>query len=164
MNSSRPSPPMSTCSKSPTSPQWSTHRSTTSSPSLLIAIVAVVIVIMLLLPIKVALIAAGTIPITIFIALGAFYALGIELNTVTLACLIVSLGMIVDNSVVIIDNYVEPDFRRHRPQDRGLPLGGGISQSHILGHMRHLHHLLPLPHHAHRHVPRLHERLPQPSR
>lgn len=74
---------------------------------LLIAIVAVVIVIMLLLPIKVALIAAGTIPITIFIALGAFYALGIELNTVTLACLIVSLGMIVDNSVVIIDNYVE---------------------------------------------------------
>ena len=31
----------------------------------------------------------------------------IELNTVTLACLIVSLGMIVDNSVVIIDDYVE---------------------------------------------------------
>ncbi len=74
---------------------------------LLIAIVAVVIVIMLLLPIKVALIAAATIPITIFISLGVFYALGIELNTVTLACLIVSLGMIVDNSVVIIDNYVE---------------------------------------------------------
>lgn len=56
---------------------------------------------------RVALIAAATIPITIFIALGIFYALGIELNTVTLACLIVSLGMIVDNSVVIIDNYVE---------------------------------------------------------
>lgn len=74
---------------------------------LLIAIVAVVIVIILLLPIKVALIAAGTIPVTIFISLGIFYALGIELNTVTLACLIVSLGMIVDNSVVIIDNYVE---------------------------------------------------------
>lgn len=74
---------------------------------LLIAIVAVVIVIMLLLPIKVALIAAATIPITIFISLGIFFALGVELNTVTLACLIVSLGMIVDNSVVIIDNYVE---------------------------------------------------------
>lgn len=74
---------------------------------LLIAIVAVVVVIMLLLPIQVALIAAATIPITIFISLGIFYALGIELNTVTLACLIVSLGMIVDNSVVIIDNYVE---------------------------------------------------------
>lgn len=74
---------------------------------LMIAIVAVVVVIMLLLPLKVALIAASTIPIAIFISLGLFYALGIELNTVTLACLILSLGMIVDNSVVIIDDYVE---------------------------------------------------------
>lgn len=74
---------------------------------LLIAIVAVVIVIMLLLPMRVALIAAATIPITIFISLGIFYSIGFELNTVTLACLIVSLGMVVDNSVVIIDNYVE---------------------------------------------------------
>ncbi len=74
---------------------------------LLIAIVAVVVVIMLLLPLRVALIAASTIPIAIFISLGLFYALDIELNTVTLACLILSLGMIVDNSVVIIDDYVE---------------------------------------------------------
>lgn len=74
---------------------------------LLIAIVAVVIVIMLLLPMRVAFIAAATIPITIFISLGIFYSIGFELNTVTLACLIVSLGMVVDNSVVIIDNYVE---------------------------------------------------------
>lgn len=74
---------------------------------LVIAIVAVVIVIMFLLPFKVALIAASTIPIAIFISLGLFYMFGIELNTVTLACLILSLGMIVDNSVVIIDDYVE---------------------------------------------------------
>lgn len=74
---------------------------------LLIAIIAVVVVIMILLPLKVALIAAATIPVSIFISLGLFYAFDIELNTVTLACLIVSLGMIVDNSVVIIDDYVE---------------------------------------------------------
>lgn len=74
---------------------------------LLVAIIAVVVVIMILLPLNVALIAASTIPIAIFISLGLFYALGIELNTVTLACLIVTLGMIVDNSVVIIDDYVE---------------------------------------------------------
>ena len=74
---------------------------------LLIAIVAVVIVVMLLLPMRVALVAASTIPITIFISLGLFDAFGIELNTVTLAALIVSLGMIVDNSIVIIDNYLE---------------------------------------------------------
>lgn len=74
---------------------------------LLIAIFAVVIVVMLLLPLRVALVAASTIPISIFISLGLFYAFGIELNTVTLAALIVTLGMIVDNSIVIIDSYVE---------------------------------------------------------
>ena len=74
---------------------------------LLIAIIAVVVVVVLLMPMRVALVAASTIPISIFISLGLFYAFGIELNTVTLAALIVTLGMIVDNSIVIIDNYME---------------------------------------------------------
>jgi len=74
---------------------------------LLISIVTVIIVIMLLLPWRVASVAASTIPITIFISLGVFYAFGVELNTVTLAVLIITLGMIVDNSIVIIDSYIE---------------------------------------------------------
>lgn len=74
---------------------------------LLIAICAVVIVVMLLLPLRVALVAASTIPISIFVSLALFYAFDIELNTVTLAALIVTLGMIVDNSIVIIDSYLE---------------------------------------------------------
>lgn len=74
---------------------------------LLIAIVAVVIVVLLLMPMRVALVASSTIPVSIFISLGLFYAFGIELNTVSLTALIVTLGMIVDNSIVIIDNYVE---------------------------------------------------------
>jgi multidrug efflux pump subunit AcrB len=74
---------------------------------LLIAIGAVVIVVMLLLPFKVALVAASTIPITVAISLGLFYGFGVELNTITLAALLVTLGMIVDNSIVIIDNYME---------------------------------------------------------
>lgn len=74
---------------------------------LIIAICAVIIVVMLLLPMRVALVAASTIPISIFISLSLFYAFGIELNTVTLAALIVTLGMIVDNSIVIIDSYLE---------------------------------------------------------
>ena len=51
--------------------------------------------------------AASTIPITIFLSLLVFYACGLELNTVTLAALIATLGMIVDNSIVIIDCYME---------------------------------------------------------
>lgn len=74
---------------------------------LVIAVVAVIIVVLLLMPMRVALVAASTIPITIFISLGLFYAFDIELNTVTLAALITTLGMIVDNSIVIIDSYME---------------------------------------------------------
>lgn len=74
---------------------------------LLIAIIAVVIVVVLLLPLRVALVAASTIPVTIFISLGLFYSFDVELNTVSLAALILTLGMIVDNSIVIIDSYLE---------------------------------------------------------
>ena len=74
---------------------------------LLIAITTVIMVVVLIMPMRVAMVAAGTMPITIFISLGAFYMFGIELNTVTLAALIVTLGMIVDDSIVIIDSYME---------------------------------------------------------
>ena len=80
---------------------------TTFLRELLIAIIAVIIVVMLLMPLRVASVAASTIPITIFLSLLVFYACGLELNTVTLAALIATLGMIVDNSIVIIDCYME---------------------------------------------------------
>ncbi|MDP4185696.1 MAG: efflux RND transporter permease subunit, partial [Bacteroidota bacterium] len=74
---------------------------------LLYAIIAVILVTILLLPLRVASVAASSIPITIFISLGLMYVFGMELNTVTLAGLIVTLGMIVDNSIVIVDSYME---------------------------------------------------------
>ncbi|MGE4568860.1 MAG: efflux RND transporter permease subunit, partial [Bacteroidales bacterium] len=72
-----------------------------------LAIAAVVLVTMLLLPLRVASVAAASIPLSIFISLGIMFLAGLELNTVTLAGLIVVLGMIVDNSIVIIDSYME---------------------------------------------------------
>ena len=74
---------------------------------MLIAIVSVVIVVMLMLPLRVAGVAVATIPITIFSSLGLFLLFGLEINTVTLAALIVSLGMIVDDSVVVVDCYLD---------------------------------------------------------
>jgi len=74
---------------------------------LLLAVLTVILVVVALLPLRVALVASSTIPITIFISLGILFAAGIELNTVTLAALIVVLGMIADNSIVIVDNYLE---------------------------------------------------------
>ena len=72
-----------------------------------IAIFAVILVTIILLPRRVALIAASTIPISIFITIGCMWVSGIELQTVSLAGLIIVLGMVVDNAIVIIDNYVE---------------------------------------------------------
>ncbi|MCK6683237.1 MAG: efflux RND transporter permease subunit [Thermoanaerobaculia bacterium] len=72
-----------------------------------IAIVSVILVTMLLLPLRVASVAAVTIPICVFITLGVLNALGVELQTVSLAGLIVVLGMVVDNAIVIIDDHVE---------------------------------------------------------
>ncbi len=73
----------------------------------MIAIIAVILVVMLLLPKRVASIAGLTVPISVLITLGLLYFVGGELNTVSLAALIIVLGMIVDNSIVVIDNYVE---------------------------------------------------------
>ena len=73
----------------------------------LIAIVGVILVTMLLLPFRVASVAAITIPISVLITLSILYFSGVELHTVSLASLILVLGMIVDNSIVIIDNHIE---------------------------------------------------------
>jgi len=73
----------------------------------LIAVIAVILVTLLLLPFRVASVAAITIPISVLVTLTFCYLTGIELNMVTLAALIIVLGMIVDNSIVVIDNYVE---------------------------------------------------------
>jgi multidrug efflux pump subunit AcrB len=72
-----------------------------------IAIIAVILVTILLLPRRVALVAASTIPISILITLGIMWIAGMDLQTVSLAALIIVLGMVVDNAIVIIDNYVE---------------------------------------------------------
>ncbi len=77
------------------------------SREFLIAIIAVIIVIVLLLPVRVALIAALAIPISLCGTLGAMEAMGIALHQVSIAGLIVVLGIVVDNAIVVIDNYVE---------------------------------------------------------
>jgi multidrug efflux pump subunit AcrB len=77
-----------------------------------IAIGAVILVTVVLLPFRVALIAALAIPVTVAITFGAMNATGIELHQVSIAALIVVLGMVVDDAIVIADNYVELLDRR----------------------------------------------------
>ena len=72
-----------------------------------IAIMAVIIVVIILLPFRVAIVSAVACPIAIVITFGVLNVLGIEIHQVTLAALIIVLGMVVDNAIVVVDNYIE---------------------------------------------------------
>jgi multidrug efflux pump subunit AcrB len=87
-----------------------------------IAVVAVIAVTLVLLPVRVALAAAATIPITILSTLGILWAFGMDLQTVSLAALIIVLGLVVDDPIVIIDNYIEK-------LDNGFDRGRAASRS-----------------------------------
>ncbi len=71
------------------------------------AIASVILVTIVLLPFRVALVSAVAIPVTISATFGLLNAFGIELHQVSIAALIVVLGMVVDDAIVIADNYIE---------------------------------------------------------
>ncbi|MRX66328.1 efflux RND transporter permease subunit [Maribacter luteus] len=73
----------------------------------IIAISAVIIVVILLLPFRVAVVSALACPIAIIITFGILNMIGIEIHQVSLAALIIVLGMVVDNAIVVVDNYIE---------------------------------------------------------
>ena len=80
---------------------------------ILISILVVIAVMLLLFPLHTALVAATGLPVCTAICVGLMYLTGIELNTVTLAALIFVLGMIVDDSVIVIDGYTNQLEKRH---------------------------------------------------
>ena len=82
---------------------------------LFIAMVVIILVMMVLFPLRSAIVAAITIPLSTMVSVAIMYIVGIELNIVTLAALIVVLGMIVDNSIVVIDGYLEYLDKGHEP-------------------------------------------------
>ena len=87
---------------------------------LLISMLIIIIVMMILFPLRSAIVAAITIPLSTFISVSIMYMMGIELNIVTLAAMIVVLGMIVDNSIVVIDGYLEYLGKGYEPKEAAL--------------------------------------------
>jgi multidrug efflux pump subunit AcrB len=59
------------------------------------------------------------IPVTLALTLGIFYLLGYTLNRVTLFALIFSIGILVDDAIVVVENIVR-HFRL--PENKGRPL------------------------------------------
>ena len=83
---------------------------------LLISMLIIILVMMVLFPLRSAVVAAITIPLSTFVSVAIMYMIGVELNIVTLAALIVVLGMIVDNSIVVIDGYLEYLNKGYEPK------------------------------------------------
>lgn len=80
---------------------------------IVISILVVIAVMLVLFPLRTALVASTGVPVCTAICIGLMYLTGIELNTVTLAALIFVLGMIVDDSVIVIDGYTNQLERGH---------------------------------------------------
>ena len=87
---------------------------------LLVSMAIIILVMMILFPIRSAIVASITIPLSTFVSVAIMYMMGIELNIVTLAALIVVLGMIVDNSIVVIDGYLEYLGKGFKPKEAAL--------------------------------------------
>ena len=87
---------------------------------LLISMVIIILVMMVLFPLRSAIVASITIPLSTFVSVAIMYMAGIELNIVTLAALIVVLGMIVDNAIVVIDGYLEYLGKGFAPKDAAI--------------------------------------------
>ena len=83
---------------------------------LIVAMIIIILVMMVLFPMRSAIVAAVTIPLSTFVSVSIMYMIGIELNIITLAALIVVLGMIVDNSIVVIDGYLEYLNKGYEPK------------------------------------------------
>ena len=82
---------------------------------LLVSILVVILVMLVLFPLRSAMIACTGVPVCTATSLAAMYILNIPINMVTLAALIVVLGMIVDDSIITMDGYMENIRKGKRP-------------------------------------------------
>jgi multidrug efflux pump subunit AcrB len=86
---------------------------------MMIAVISVSLLIGLALGLREAGIVAVAIPVTLALTLAVFYLSGYTLNRVTLFALIFSIGILVDDAIVVVENTI----RHYRlPENRGRPL------------------------------------------
>ncbi|NUM87823.1 MAG: efflux RND transporter permease subunit [Bdellovibrionales bacterium] len=89
---------------------------------LLLATLSVSVLIAIVMGVRAALVVATAIPVTLALTLAIYYFLGYTLNRVTLFALIFSIGILVDDAIVVVEN-----IERHLKLRRG----GGILQATI---------------------------------
>jgi len=86
---------------------------------MMIAVVSVTILIAIALGRKEALVVLVAIPVTLSLTLLVFYLYGYTLNRITLFALIFSIGILVDDAIVVVENIVR---HSRMPSNKGRPL------------------------------------------
>ena len=86
---------------------------------------AIVVLWIFLRNIRLVLIIAAAIPISIFTAFNFFYAFGISLNSLTLVGMALAIGMLLDNSVVVLENIYRLKASGHNDTDTCVIRGTG---------------------------------------
>lgn len=71
----------------------------------MVGLVLVVVFLLIFLPGRIGLMAAMSLPLAVIAAFGYMATTDMSLNTITILALVISLGMLVDNSVVIAENF-----------------------------------------------------------
>ncbi|QAR33685.1 AcrB/AcrD/AcrF family protein [Geovibrio thiophilus] len=102
------------------------ERMSTLTHEFMLAIASVILVTIILLPIRVAVIAAVAIPVTLCATLGLMNTFEIALHQVSIASLIMVLGIVVDDAIVIADNYVELLDRKVPKEDTAWRSAGDV--------------------------------------
>jgi multidrug efflux pump subunit AcrB len=77
----------------------------------------VFVFLLVFLPGRAGLMAAVSLPLAVMATLGYMSATGMTLNTITIIALVISLGMLVDNAVVIAENFSRLNGQGHSPRE-----------------------------------------------
>ncbi len=101
-------------------PQLVENTVNTFVDNLIQAITVVSGVMLVTLGLRTGLIVASLIPVTVATTIGAMYWLGIGLDQVSLAALMIALGMLVDNSIVMAESIMGENTKRRTPPTKQL--------------------------------------------
>ncbi|WP_372365659.1 efflux RND transporter permease subunit [Candidatus Uabimicrobium sp. HlEnr_7] len=91
--------------------------------SLIQAIVLVIAVALLLIGLRVAIVMATAIPIVMISSIGLMYLFDVDLNIMSIAALIIALGMLVDNAIEVCDNvhhFINKGYEKRRAVIEGV--------------------------------------------
>jgi len=92
----------------------------------IVGLILVVVILLLFLPGIVGIMASLSLPIAVFATIAFMASFGINFNTITMLALVIAIGMLVDNSVVISENYAR--LRRGEGMDRLSAAQKAVSQ------------------------------------